>query len=427
MRGLPSRAALVAATLLLVFGAAAPGAASAATAAQRIDAAVARSGIGGSTSVYAWDQQSRDVIYTRGASRSVTPASTMKLLTSAAALARFGPDHRFTTRVALRGRQVGSRFEGDVWLIGGGDPSLSTFGFSKANYDGAGTNLAMLVRPLRQLGITTVTGRVRVDDELFDGMRWAPGWKPAFRFEETGALGALTVNQSLTGRWIGSRSARNPDVHAGLTFRELLRRQGIVVRSGVAGGAVPTSATPVGEVESRPLDVLLRHMNQSSDNFYAEILLKAIGADRFGAGATTADGARAARNELQQLGVSMRGVRWADGSGLAYGNRVTARHVGHALGVGAQAEWGEDWVQSFAQSGISGTLRRRMARRPFLGRVYAKTGTLRHASGLAGFSHRQGSERRYGFVVLTYRASGGQVSYTAARSLQDRVAMILVR
>jgi len=415
------------AALLLSIAVLAPATAAGASLEQRLDAAVSRSGIAGSSSVYAWDQATREVIYSRGASRFVTPASTMKLLTSAAALARFGPDHRFTTQVALRGRQDGARFDGDVWLIGGGDPSLSTFGFSRDNYDGAGTNLAMLVRPLRELGITEVSGRVRVDDELFDNLRWAPGWKPAFRFEETGALGALTVNQSLTGRWVGSRSARSPDVHAGLTFRELLRRQGIVVRSGVAGGAVPTSATVVGQVESRPLEVLLQHMNQSSDNFYAEILLKDIGADRFGPDASTADGARAARNELQELGVAMRGVRWADGSGLAYGNRVTARHVGHVLGMGAQTEWGESWIQSFAQSGTSGTLRRRMTRSPFRGRVYAKTGTLRHASGLAGFSHRQGSERRFGFVVLTYRASGGQVSYTAARGLQDRVAMILVR
>lgn len=401
--------------------------ASAASLGQRVDAVVDRSGLGASTSVYVWDQGSREVLYTRAPSRAVAPASTMKLLTSAAAMSRFGPDHRFRTRVALRGRQKGSRWVGDVWLIGGGDPSLSTIGFRRDNYGGVGSNLAALVTPLRKRGITRITGRIRVDDDLFDQARFVPAWKPSFRFEESGALGALAVNQALEGRWIGTRSSRAPDVHAGETYRVLLRRQGISVAGGTIPGSAPAGAVVVGSLASPPLVHLLRQMNQASDNFYAEIILKGLGASRFGPGASTLDGVRAGRSSLKRLGIDLGAVTWVDGSGLAYGNRVTARSVGHVVGIGAQASWGPQWIGTFARSGTSGTLRRRMARSPWRGRVAAKTGTLRHASGLAGFSERLGSGRRFGFVVLTWNASGAPINYTAARNVQDRVAMVLVR
>lgn len=410
------------ATLLL------PARATAASLEQRIDLLVSRSGVAGTTSVYVWDQDTRDVLYTRAPGRAVTPASTMKLLTSAAALERFGADHRFTTRVALEGTQVGNRFLGDVWLIGGGDPSLSTFGFARDNYRGRGANLAMLVSPLRNRGIEGITGRIMVDDDLLDELRWVPEWKPSFHFDETGALGALTVNQSLTGKYIGSTSSHLPDIRTGEVYRDLLRRQGIYVAGDTKSGSLPPSAELVGEVESPPLAELVAHMNAASDNFFAEILLKDIGADRFGArgNGSTVDGRRAARAELEALGIDMTGVVWSDGSGLSYVNRVSARSLGHVLGVGAQAAWGEPWITGFANAGRTGTLRNRMTRRPYFGRVYAKSGTLNHASGLAGFAHRVGSNRRFGFAVVTSNPPGVGVSYTRAKRLQDRIAMTLV-
>lgn len=417
---------LVVAAALLALLAPAAGAASLA---KRLDATVARSGVAAGTSVYVWDQETREVLYTRGAGRSVTPASTIKLMTSAAALARFGPEHRFRTTLSLDGVQVGSTFEGDVWLVGGGDPSLSTFGFRRDNLRGSGANLAGLVAPLRKRGITTIRGELRVDDDLFDEQRWVADWKPSFRYDETGALGALTVNQSQLGRWIGTRSTRLPDVYAGELLRVLLGRQGITVTGATRPGSVPPAAKAVGTVASPPLAELVAHMNSASDNFYAETLLKQVGVDRFGAAGSgsTADGRRAARAELVELGADLSGVAWKDGSGLAYGNRITARSLGHVLGLGAQAEWGETWIQGFAASGRSGTLRRRMTRPPYRGRILAKTGTLRHASGLAGFARRSADGRRLGFAVLTWNPRGSQLPYSRTRALQDRVAMTLVR
>jgi len=394
---------------------------------QRIASVVASSGVRGISSVYVWDQTTRDVIYASGPGRPVAPASTMKLLTSAAALAEFGPEHTFDTKVALTGFATGGVWNGNVWLIGGGDPSLSTAGFARDNYGGAGSNIAALVAPLRARGITSVTGRILVDDSHLDRMRYVREWPSRFRFEETGALGGLTVNQSLVGRYVGSASTRAPDIRAGDVYKDLLERSGIDVAGTTLSSTVPATAEIAGSVKSPPLRVLLQHMNRSSDNFYAEILLKDIGREAGGpSSGTTSDGRVAARAKLASLGVDMKAVTWHDGSGLAYGNRVSARVLGHVLGVGAQATWGPYWINSLARSGGQGTLHKRMRTRPYRGRVHAKTGTLNHVSALAGFSERL-SGRRYGFAVVTYSSPGAHISTNAAHSLQDRIAMILVR
>ncbi|MCW2962339.1 MAG: D-alanyl-D-alaninecarboxypeptidase/D-alanyl-D-alanine-endopeptidase [Thermoleophilia bacterium] len=425
---------LLAALLLtsLVWAGAAP-AASAAPLATRIAREVQASPVRGTTSVIAWDQQTREVIYTRNADRPVTPASTMKLLTSAAVLAHFGGDHRFETSIWTTGTidpADPTRWLGSLYVVGGGDPSLSTAGFARDNYGSvtSGTNIAGLIAPLQKLGVTTVAGRIFVVDDYLDSERYVREWPSHFRFEETGALGALTVNQSQVGRWIGSGSTRTPDVRAGAILHGLFERAGIEVIGAPRAGSLPTFAVEAGTIESPPLRVLLRHLNRSSDNFYAEMLLKDLGRSVYGPGkGTTADGRRAGRVVLDDLGVDVTRLTWVDGSGLAYGNRVTGRLLSHVLGIGAQASWSSEWIDSLSRSGVAGTIRRRMSTWPYRNRISAKTGTLRHVSALAGFSTRLGGTNRYGFVVVTSNPIGSQVSYTAARRLQDRVAMTLVR
>lgn len=396
----------------------------------RLDRIIAASGVARTTSVYVWDQQSREVLYSRGASRRVTPASTMKLLTSAAALSKWGGEHRFRTTLLATGRQEGSTWLGSIYLVGGGDPMLSTAGFARDNYGGygRGTNVASLASGLRKLGIRTVSGRLVVDDDHLDARRWVNEWPRRFRLDETGALGGLTVNQSQLGRYIGGRSTAYPDLHAGTQLRGVMQRLGISVSGATVAGSAPTSATELAHVDSPPLVDIVRHMNTTSDNFVAETLLKDLGATATGGrGGSTVTGRRVAARELRRLGVDTSALTWTDGSGLAYTNRVTARLLGQVLGISAQAEWGPAWVDGFAIAGRTGTLRRRMTTWPFRDRVRGKTGTLRHVSALAGFSDRLGSTSRYGFAVVTNNANGQLVSYSHAKRLQDRVAMALVR
>ena len=162
---------------------------------------------------------------------------------------------------------------------------------------------------------------------------------------------------------------------------------------------------------------LVKVMETESDNFYAEMLLKLLGAKELGRG-TTAAGARVVRRELAQRDVPLAGVRIADGSGLSRLDRVTARMLG-ALLVSAwdDPEISRVFLTSLAVAGVSGTLEDRLTAAPARGRIRAKTGTTSAASALSGYSGTG-----YAFALVM---NGDPVDVTAARTAQDRLARLL--
>ena len=184
---------------------------------------------------------------------------------------------------------------------------------------------------------------------------------------------------------------------------------------GIAG----ESAAELARVPSLPLRRLVRWMNTESDNFFAEMLLKVLGARELGQG-TTAAGAKVVRRELAERQVPLGGVRIVDGSGLSRGDRLTARALA-ALLVSALADQriAGPFVASLAVAGRTGTLEDRMERGPARGRVRAKTGTTLVASALAGYAGRG-----YVFAVLM---NGSPIPSWLARRAQDRFATILAR
>jgi D-alanyl-D-alanine carboxypeptidase/D-alanyl-D-alanine-endopeptidase (penicillin-binding protein 4) len=160
-------------------------------------------------------------------------------------------------------------------------------------------------------------------------------------------------------------------------------------------------------------------MNRESDNFVSEMLLKELGAS-IGRNGSTVAGARVVLDELRAAGVPVGGVRIVDGSGLSRLDRLTVRALVGILRAGADDPAVKDaFVASLAVAGVSGTLERRLARRPTRGRVLAKTGTTSVASALAGFVRG-----RYVFAILQ---NGSPVPYWTARQAQDRFVTILAR
>jgi D-alanyl-D-alanine carboxypeptidase/D-alanyl-D-alanine-endopeptidase (penicillin-binding protein 4) len=158
-------------------------------------------------------------------------------------------------------------------------------------------------------------------------------------------------------------------------------------------------------------------MNRESDNFVSEMLLKELGAS-IGRRGTTSTGAAIVQASLVDAGVPVTGVRITDGSGLSQLDRLTAQALVAILRVGAgDPEIRGPFVTSLAVAGISGTLRRRLVRRPTRGQVIAKTGTTAGASALAGFVRR-----RYVFAIVQ---NGSPVPYWSARAAQDRFVTIL--
>jgi D-alanyl-D-alanine carboxypeptidase/D-alanyl-D-alanine-endopeptidase (penicillin-binding protein 4) len=336
------------------------------------------------------------VLYTRRARTGRIPASVEKLWTSAAALRRLGPGWTFATRLAGSGwLDPEGVWHGSLYLRGGGDPTLG---------DGA---LAGLADQVAQRGIVRVTGRVLGDGTLFDALPGVPSsgfaWSP-----DVEPLSALAYRRDV---W-GGRYVAHPARLAAARLARALAIAGVDV-AGSAGEAVtPAGARPLASWSSPPLAALLRATNVPSDNFYAETLIKDLGAYA-GAGGTTAAGAQVVRAAARVLGLRPRVV---DGSGLSRRNRSSPAQVVALLRAMAADR---SFAGSLAVAGRSGTLASRMRRTLARGRCTGKTGTLRDVSNLAGYC-RTPAGRRVAFAIMMNR-----VWPAAARRRQDRMVAAL--
>jgi serine-type D-Ala-D-Ala carboxypeptidase/endopeptidase (penicillin-binding protein 4) len=352
------------------------------------------------SSAVAVDLDSGSVIFARNADLPLEPASNEKLTVTYAALRELGATYRFRTEVLGRGFQNGATWHGDLFLKGFGDPTLSSL------------QLDRLATQVAQLGITRVEGRVLADETWFDAKRTAPGWKASFFVNECPPLSALVVDRA----WYDHHTALRPSLAAAGRFRALLRKHGVTT-GAVGSGRAPASALALAQVESGPLPEVLAEMDRESDNFTAEMLLKDIGAEA-GVAGTTPAGAAIVRRDLAADGIPLAGVRIVDGSGLSLDDRLTAR----ALSALLVSAWNDVDLHAPVRdalpvAGSTGTLERRMERRPARGVVRAKTGTTDRASALAGYVGA-----RYAFAVMQ---NGSPVATTAARKAQDRFATAL--
>jgi len=388
------------ALVVAVVGASSPAHAQAPGLEARLARALAAPGVSPSrTGALAVDLRTGEVVFEANAGRSLAPASAEKLAVSFAALRLLGPGFRFRTEVVGDGVLSGRVWQGNLFLVGHGDPTL------------AESDLRLLARDLRAWGIRRITGRIVGDERHFDSRRDAPGWKPSYLGLESAPLSALSVDDLRVAGANGSAAA------AARAFTAALERRGIAVGGRPSSGRAPASALPLAQDLSEPLSAIVRTMNRVSDNFISEMLLKELGASVGRNGSTTA-GARVVADELRAAGVPVAGVRIADGSGLSLLDRLTAQALVGILRAGLEdPEISDAFVTSLAVAGISGTLERRLERRPARGRVIAKTGTTRIASALAGFVRQ-----RYVFAIIQ---NGSPVPYWNARQAQDRFVTIL--
>jgi D-alanyl-D-alanine carboxypeptidase/D-alanyl-D-alanine-endopeptidase (penicillin-binding protein 4) len=332
---------------------------------------------------------------------ALRPASNEKLATTYAALTALGPSFRIETDVLGEGTQTGTAWDGNLVLKGYGDPALSF------------AQVGALARQVAADGITHVSGRILGDESWFDTRRTGLGWKAEFYLHESPALSALVVNRGWTGRY---ETARPALMAAQLLLRDL-RRAGVTVHGGTAIGVASAQAVPLAEVESARLAVLVRHMDMYSDNFYAEMLLKEVGAVQGDAGSSAA-GVAVERTLLSDAGVPLSGVRMVDGSGLSLLDRWTPLGFATLL----RTMWQDPdlrpyLVPALPIAGETGTLEHRLRQAPAHGLVRAKTGTTDNASSLSGFVGD-----RYAFSILE---NGSPVRTLAAEQSQNRVVRVL--
>jgi serine-type D-Ala-D-Ala carboxypeptidase/endopeptidase (penicillin-binding protein 4) len=356
----------------------------------------------GASGVFVSDLEAerRRVLFKRKEGKRRKLASNTKLFTTATALQRLGAKGRIETAVKARGR-IGERgrLDGDLYLIGGGDPALGAAG------------LRSLAKQVQQAGIKRVTGHLFADDSVFDRRRGVPasGWGPS---PYIAPLSGLVYG--------GSTYSGDPAEAAAQAFKKALRKRGVRVKRSIKRRQVrgkTESRAPIAVTRSPTIASLVEATNEPSNNFYAEMLLKRLWATGERQG-TTPGGAKAVQRFARSAGSR---IDARDGSGLTAANRSSPRDVVRLLAAMQGHRDARAFYESLPQAGREGTLVGRMKGTAAEGRCRAKTGTISGVSALSGYCNAG-----HGTIAFSILMNGVS-SYDAARNLQDKMAATIAR
>jgi D-alanyl-D-alanine carboxypeptidase/D-alanyl-D-alanine-endopeptidase (penicillin-binding protein 4) len=405
------RLSLLALVALLALAAVVPTARAVDRAGLRSTLTTLHNRLGPAAGAYVVDLTTGEVLFSHRDSLALAPASNEKLFTTAAALLRFGASGTLaTTLQAAPGAEIDDDgvLRGDVYLVGGGDPTLSDAG------------LQALADQLVARGVVRIDGGVIGDESLFDTLRGGPD--SAYRPD--GDLGGWLT--ALSWRH-GRAGAVGPAKSAATKLAALLKSRKVTYErkpragklSAVSGGGVAATddAEPLATFASPTIATLIAQTNIPSENFYAEMLVKALGA-RFGAGGTTTAGLAVTRAQLATFGVH---PQLADGSGLSRINHTTARQVVRLLERMAGQDNAATWTASLPVAARSGTLRHRMRGTAAAGRCAAKTGTLIGVSALSGYCTSTGGVR------IAFSFIENRVCNYCAKKVEDRMVSAIAR
>ena len=407
------------------------------------------------------------------AGRPFNPASTMKLVTTYAALGVLGVDYRWRTTFHAGGPVVGDRLRGDLILRGGGDPKLVV------------EDLTELIARLRATGIRQIDGDLVLDDGLyqddpaeaasdareFDSTQpWAVRPSAALlNFRAVGitaTAGAggdsarISLDPPLTGvdmtgrvivrpgpcreaplldaRWLSDGASLRvegrmasgcgeastwiagppPARYARLLFGALWEAAGgtLAGAARIVPGAAQGRPVLAEWVSPRNLADVVRDANKFSNNVMTRQLLLQVGAHRAGVPGTTQKGAQAIADWLAGRGVGLPDLILENGSGLSRNERISADSLARLLvHAAADANLGPVFVDSLPLAGVDGTMKRRLQGEPITGQAWIKTGSANEVRSMAGYV-QSASGRRWAVVMLV-NGPGAQASTQA----QDRL------
>lgn len=368
--------------------------------------------VGGASGAFVFDVDADGdgALYGNDANERRVPASNEKLFTTAAFLAELGPEAHLQTRAYATGELTGggdSTLDGDLVLVGDGDPAFGTARFARAN-DQPVTRVSTLARSIARTGVKRITGRVLADDTIFDRKRYdGPDVSP---------LSGLSFNNG----YDGGGYAHDPELVAAAALKEALQKQGVKVRGRVGRANLPDATLegkPLADVASPRVAALIEETNVPSNNFFAEMLLKRLDA---------ADGDRGSRRGgaadvekfAKSVGVDVQAV---DGSGLSRRNAVAPQEVVKLLTAMARDdENAKAFRNSLPIAGKEGTVADRMRGTAAEGNCATKTGTLDGVSALSGYCNAGGH-------TIAFSVLNNSVDISAAHVAQDRIAAAIAR
>ncbi len=374
--------------------------------------------------------------------QSRNPASTVKLLTTWAALDYLGPAYTWKTEVYALGEINNGVLDGDLLLKGYGDPYLVAEEFWK------------LLAELRRGGLAEITGDLLIDDSYFavpfedpgafdgqpfrtynvvpnalltnfkavrfqffpaaDGkvriaadpelanleirnrLRLATGrcrgYQAGISFSipdrQTGAMPTFSGNfPSGCQRYAMSRTVLEHHTYLYGLFRALWNQLGGIFDGQVRKDLAPEDVEPLLTWTSKPLAEVIRSVNKFSNNVMTRQLLYTLGAEYGGPPGTDSAGIQAVKSRLDFHGLSADSLRMANGAGLSRETRISARLLADILLTAYGSPHMPEFLASLSLAGLDGTTRRRFRGRPEAGRLHIKTGRLDHVAAVAGYVH----------------------------------------
>lgn len=416
------------------------------------------------------------VLYEYNAANSLVTASTMKLITTATMLEKYGPDYRFETKLEMDGYIRDNTLEGNLIVRGAGDPSLGSVKLGNRNF------LDKWVQAVKDQGIKRIKGNVVANTAIFDtqavnpkwiwedmGNYYSPGIHGISYLDNTfslvlssGSAGTLTkvlrCEPDIPGlKIVNHVLADNINYDNGFFYAEpfsnirtvrgeipINRREFVIkgdipdpglllaqhfitalVRAGIQVDGIArtetqdrTAKTKIYSHFSETLMDIITETNVKSNNHYAEYLFKYLGASKNNAASNKA-AIKAIRVFWNQRGLSIDQLFQNDGSGLSPGNAVSAQFFVELLSyMRTNSKHSDIFYKSLAVSGVSGTLSSFLYKSSLKGRVYAKSGTIERVKSYAGYLH-SGNDV-YVFCILVNNANG------TSWSVQQQIEKFLI-
>ena len=373
---------------------------------------------GGTNGALVVDMNTGQTLYSFKDQIGRMPASNEKLYTTATALLRFGANAQLQTTVYGVGSLAkNGTFDGSLYLHGGGDPSFGSTTFDNYFYGTDVTHATMqsLVAQLVAGGIKSINGDIYGDASYLDAATGTEPYHYQPSFDLGSPLSALDYNRGWTDL-DGYYFQANPPLYAAQQLVLALRTAGVKIPKNRAfTGKTPIGAPALASVSSPPMSTLIALTNTPSDNFFAETLIKDLGA-RFGGRGSTAAGAAVVRAEVaSQFGIH---PEIYDGSRLSRSDSSSPLDIVTVLEHMAS---NTDFVESLAIAGETGTLQDEMVGTNAQGQCRGKTGTLHDVSALSGYCLARDGH------TLVFSIMQNYVDPDAEHPLQDKMAEALVR
>ena len=430
------------------------------------------------TSIHVQDLESGEVLVDWNSSVPRNPGSTIKMLTTLAALDLLGPTYTWQTDIFAMGPVVDGTLQGDLLLRGQGDPFLVT------------ERVWQMLRRIRQAGIDTIDGDLLLDDSYFDVGEYDPA---AFDRQPLRAYNvapnALLMNYKVIRYWFAPadepgkvdiwtdppldnikidnrlRLKAGPcrGYQRGITvttdeqvsrmtfsgafpdgcdsyamdratlshrsfvyglFKSMWREIGGEFDGGWDVATASDDVEPIVEFRSLPLADVITRVNKHSNNVMARQLLFTLSAEVLGPPGTEEGGRKVVANWLRDHGLEFSELAFDNGAGLSREARITAADFAAMLAFAWRQPYMPEYLSSLSLAGLDGTLRYRMRNGPLEGSAHLKTGSLDHVAGIAGYLQAR-SGRRFSVVVLQnhtdiHRGYGDETQETLLRWLYEQ-------